>query len=99
MLPMAAFSARVLADPDDQDQVTLEGPTLQRVPILRAGEMQLPTGEGEDPPSQPSIDGLEPDLPTITHAFKLRTLQGTALLPRKGWSGSRRLNGCRGARR
>ena len=61
------FSAR-LADPDDQDQVTLEGPTLQRVPILRAGEMQLPTGEGEDPPSQPSIDGLEPDLPTITHA-------------------------------
>jgi len=68
MLPMAAFSARVLADPDDQDQVTLEGPTLQRVPILRAGEMQLPTGEGEDPPSQPSIDGLEPDLPTITHA-------------------------------
>ena len=44
MLPMAAFSARVLADPDDQDQVTLEGPTLQRVPILRAGEMQLPTG-------------------------------------------------------
>jgi hypothetical protein len=25
----------------------------------------LPTGYGEDPPSQPSFDGLEADLPSI----------------------------------
>ena len=28
--------------------------------------MQLPTGPGERPPSQPSIEGMEPDLPVIT---------------------------------
>jgi hypothetical protein len=36
---------------------------LRRLPRLFPGERQLPTGPGEDPPSQPSIDGLEPDLP------------------------------------
>ena len=33
--------------------------------ILRAGERQLPTGPGEDPPSQPAIEGMEPDLPSL----------------------------------
>jgi hypothetical protein len=26
---------------------------------------QLPVGDGEPPPSQPFIDGLEPDLPSL----------------------------------
>ena len=30
-----------------------------------AGEQQLPTGPGENPPSQPSLGGLEPDLPSV----------------------------------
>ena len=38
MLPLAAFTARVLASPDEQDAETLDGPPLRRVPILRAGE-------------------------------------------------------------
>jgi len=29
------------------------------------GEAQLPAGAGLEPPSQPSLDGLEPDLPAI----------------------------------
>ena len=65
MLPLAAFTARVLASPDEQDAETLDGPPLRRVPILRAGERQLPTGPGEDPPSQPAIEGMEPDLPSL----------------------------------
>lgn len=64
-LHMAAFSARVLADAAEQEHEALEGPPLQRVPVLRAGDLQLPTGPGEEPPSQPAIDGLEPDLPSI----------------------------------
>lgn len=65
MLHLAAFSARVLADASEQDRDTLEGPPLRRVPVLRTGEFQLPTGPGEEPPSQPAIEGMEPDLPAI----------------------------------
>ena len=65
-LHMASFSARVLADIDDQDESTISGPPLRRLPVLRhTGESQLPTGSGGEPPSQPSIPGMEPDLPSI----------------------------------
>jgi len=64
-LHMAAFTAKVLAIGDEQDAGYLDGPELRRLPTLRAGERQLPTGPGEDPPSQPTIPGMEPDLPAI----------------------------------
>jgi len=63
-LNLSLFSANVVADADDQTE--LEGPSLRRIPVLFAGEHQLPTGEGEPPPSQPCIEGLEPDLPQRT---------------------------------
>jgi len=56
----------VVADVEDQDAATLENANLRRIPTLYPGEMQLPSGAGEDPPSQPSIPGLEPDLPALT---------------------------------
>jgi len=62
-LHMAAFTARVIADADEQ-QLIGDAP-LRRIPMLHPGEMQLPTGPGEDPPSQPSFDGMEPDLPAL----------------------------------
>lgn len=65
MLPMAAFTARVLAIRSEQEATALSGPELRRLPILRYGDRQLPSGLGETPPAQPSIDGLEPDLPNI----------------------------------
>jgi hypothetical protein len=65
MLHLAVFSARVIADHSDQNDLCLSDQPLRRIPILRSGEMQLPTGDGLPPPSQPSIDGLEPDLPYI----------------------------------
>lgn len=64
-LHLAAFSARVLAAAEDQDEATLTGPELRRLPVLRHGEKQLPTGPGEPPPHQPSLGGLEPDLPAL----------------------------------
>ena len=66
MLHLAAFSARVLATSEEQDEATLTGPELRRLPILRHGELQLPTGPGEDPPSQPFIAEMEPDLPAMS---------------------------------
>lgn len=66
-LALAVFSARVIASSDEQDADALEGPPLRRIPTLRhVGERQLPSGPGEDPPSQPSFDGLEPELPALT---------------------------------
>lgn len=60
---MSAFSARVLADRDEQPQ--LDDAPLRRVPVLQPGERQLPAGPGDDPPSQPALDGMEPDLPAL----------------------------------
>jgi hypothetical protein len=63
-LPSARFSAVVIARRDEQDRI--ESAPLRRIPTLYPGENQLPTGYGQEPPSQPSIDGLEPDLPAIS---------------------------------
>ncbi len=62
---MAVFTARVIAVGDEQEEGYLERPALHQIPVLSKGEQQLPSGPGEDPPSQPSIDGLEPDLPSV----------------------------------
>jgi hypothetical protein len=65
-LGMAVFSAQVVALSTEQEPDALDGPPLRRIPVLRhIGERQLPTGPGEDPPSQPALDGLEPDLPAL----------------------------------
>lgn len=64
-LCLSVFSATVVADADDQEDELLGHGELRRIPTLYPGERQLPSGAGEDPPSQPSIDGLEPDLPAL----------------------------------
>lgn len=64
-LGMAVFSAQVLAIQEEQDADALDGPELRRITTtIYPGDRQLPTGPGEDPPSQPHITGMEPDLPT-----------------------------------
>jgi DNA-binding transcriptional MocR family regulator len=64
-LRLSVFSATVIADVDDQDPLALEPIELRRIPVLFPGERQLPTGLGEEPPTQPSLGGLEPDLPEL----------------------------------
>jgi hypothetical protein len=77
-LHMAAFTARVIADAEEQSQ--LDDTPLRRIPTLRPGELQLPTGPGEDPPSQPSIPGMEPDLPALSEQEELER-RGQLRLP------------------
>ncbi|WP_280564982.1 replication/maintenance protein RepL [Chromohalobacter sp. 48-RD10] len=60
----ALFDARVLVSERDNPQ-GLEGPDLTHIPSMSPADGQLPSGDGEAPPSQPSIDGLEPDLPHL----------------------------------
>lgn len=60
------FSAAVLISDDEQTDREEIGaqPPLEHIPALLPGERQLPTGPGETPPSQPMLEGMEPDLPT-----------------------------------
>lgn len=62
----AAFDARILVSEEEQEApITDDRPPLTHVPSLSPGEMQLPAGDGSTPPSQPSLEGLEPDLPAL----------------------------------
>ncbi|WP_286840599.1 helix-turn-helix domain-containing protein [Acidiphilium sp. 34-64-41] len=62
------FSAAVLVSADEQQDQKELGSTamepLEKIPAMFQGERQLPTGPGLDPPTQPPLVGLEPDLPT-----------------------------------
>jgi len=62
---LSTFSAKVIADKGDQDEETLETKELRGIPLLYPGEQQVPAGDGLEPPSQPSFEGMEPDLPAI----------------------------------
>jgi len=57
-LSLSLFSATVVSSADDQD--TVEGPPLRRIPVLFANERQLPTGEGSAPDT-----GADFDLPAL----------------------------------
>ena len=64
-LRLSTFSASVVADLADQNEALLGNGALRRIPTLYPGERQLPSGLGEEPPSQGFIDGMEPDLPAL----------------------------------
>ena len=61
----AAFAARVLVSSSEQTESVDERPPLRQIPVLLRGERQLPSGPSGEPPSQPALDGLEPDLPSL----------------------------------
>jgi len=57
------FSASVVLSDNEQpdkDEIGKQEP-LRRLP--RVGELQFPSGDSLPPPSQPFLDGMEPDLP------------------------------------
>lgn len=61
------FSATVFVSADEQPDKAVLGrqEPLNRVPRLFAGEGMLPSGVGLPPPTQPFIDGLEPEMVSI----------------------------------
>lgn len=60
------FSAAVIVSDEEQpDAASLDNQApLNRFPNVYSGEMQLPSGDGLEPPSEPAIPGLELDLPS-----------------------------------
>lgn len=60
----AIFDARIITSAHEQERDVLEiQEPLNQLPNF--GEFQIPIGNGLPPPNQPSIDGLEHDLPAI----------------------------------
>lgn len=59
------FSANVIVSDDEQPDAQQLGSQepIRHVPRIYPGERQLPTGPGLPPPSQPHLDGLEPNIP------------------------------------
>ena len=66
------FSASVvLSDEEQPDRERLgRQEPLRKVPSLLHGEQQLPSGDGLPPPSEPSLPGMEPDLPATSKSKK-----------------------------
>lgn len=63
---LSSFSATVVASAEEQPKEDiLPRVVLRRIPILYPGEQQLPSGPGEDPPSEPPLPGMEVDVPSI----------------------------------
>lgn len=58
----AWFDARIITSTTEQDLPLLDTP-LKQLPNI--GEFQVPFGDGIEPPTQPAIDGLEQDLPSV----------------------------------
>jgi hypothetical protein len=59
-LAHAVFAATVIASRSEQDAIALNPPPLRQVPVMRRGEIPLMQGPGQEPPSQPELDGIPP---------------------------------------
>jgi hypothetical protein len=62
-LRYSKFSAEVIVSSSEQTLPIDGREPLRQLPEIAGNEKQLPTGEGMEPPSQPSLEGMEPDLP------------------------------------
>jgi hypothetical protein len=67
------FSATVIVSDQEQpdpEDLGHQG-VLRTLPKMYPGERQLPTGPGLDPPSEPALPGMEPDLPSRSRSAQI----------------------------
>jgi len=70
-LRTSLFSAVVVVsetEQPDREDLGSQLP-LRAVPRLFPGESQLPVGNGLPPPSEPTLPGMEPDLPSVQESI------------------------------
>lgn len=63
-LPLAVFTATVIASRAEQDAIALNPPPLRNIPTLLPGEEALLEGDGQEPPSQPDLPAIPPVVAT-----------------------------------
>ena len=65
-LRLSVFSATLVADAADQpESVINDTRPLKKLPRMLPGERQLPSGDGLPPPSEPTLPGMEPNIPAL----------------------------------
>ena len=62
-LRYSRLQAQVLASEEEQTSGSLDADKAALLQLPRIGELQIPSGQGLPPTSQPSFPGMEPDLP------------------------------------
>lgn len=74
------FSAAVILSEEEQpDRADLGNQEpLRRLPSLFRDERQLPSGDGLPPPSEPSLPGMEHELPALSHEDEVPTVGNLA---------------------
>jgi DNA-binding transcriptional MocR family regulator len=74
------FSAAVIVSEEEQpDRADLGNQEpLRRLPSLFRDERQLPSGDGLPPPSEPSLPGMEHELPALSHEDEVPTVGNLA---------------------
>lgn len=66
----SALAPYVVSEEEQPDRDNLsQQAALRYIPDLLSGEMQLPSGEGLPPISQPILEGMEPDLPVRQRSY------------------------------
>ena len=66
-LAQAVFSATVIASRSEQDAIALNPPPATH-PVMLIGEEALLQGPGQEPPSQPDLEGIPPVVATSIQA-------------------------------
>jgi DNA-binding MarR family transcriptional regulator len=64
-LRYSRLQAEVLLSEEEQAAGSLEADKEALHKLPRLGELQIPSGQGLPPTSQPAFPGMEPDLPTV----------------------------------
>jgi DNA-binding transcriptional MocR family regulator len=64
----AVFGATVIASRSEQDAMSLTPPPMRQVPVIRSNEIPLMTGPGQEPPSQPDLEGVPPVVAMMANA-------------------------------
>jgi len=88
------FSANVVISDTEQPDAIKLGQQAKLRTLPKIGEGQLPSGPGLPPPSEPSLPGMEPDLPSTRqetgsssskdHKKIFRLMDGEALIQQDG---------------
>lgn len=81
-IPMAVFSATVIAARSEQDEDGLNPPPMKTVPITYSNEQVIASEPFAKPPTQMRVEGMEPSIQTELEARgQLRIDQDTGEIP------------------
>ena len=80
----AVFGATVIASRSEQDAMALNPMAIRHVPMMYPDDIPLMVGPGQDPPSQPDLEGMPPVVATMANADGVISNEDVARLQAAG---------------